>query len=253
VSYYEFDVDLFLQAFGRPKTGNDEKRDWRVGYLVVGNMIFAISKGMDGRAPAVLLYAIVIGPSEGRPDEVVMSRRMKAAHMLGSSDNDIPMEMRNEIVEKYHFLNISELPENKLREILPDGAGDLRNLITMILFLYQSQKVIELRDVAPKRGFIKGKQVAYMAHTVVTIHLNEVKTIRKYIETAHERASPRRHWCKPFYRTIGGSQTCDHTFEEYKPERWQCTKCEAKRARVKSYQKGDATKGYVMKHYEVTE
>jgi hypothetical protein len=255
VSYYEFDADLFLQAFGRPKTDNDEGKDWRVGYLVIGDKIFIITKSFQGKyaTPSVLMYMIKIGPFNGEPNEMIMSRRMKAAYMLGSSDNDIPMEMRNVIVEKYHYANLTELPNERVIQGLPDGAGDLRNLITMILFLYQSKKVIDLRDVAPKRGFMKGKQVTYMAQSVVTIHLNEVKAIRKYMEIAHERASPRRHWCKPFYRTIGGSHSCDHTFEEYKEERWKCTKCEAKRARVKSYQKGDATKGYVLKHYEVTE
>ncbi len=252
-SYYEFDADLFLAAFGRPQTGTGETRDWRVGYLIVDNLMFVISKTFEKHSsPGFLLYAIQMGPSKIGGKAMPLSRRMAAQLMLGSTSEDLPMQMRNDIVEHYQYINISDGIEDKhLMPTMPDGAGDLRNVITMILFLYQSKKVIDITDVAPSRGFIKGKQVAYMAKSVVTIHLNEVKTIRKHI-LANKRDSPKRHWCIPFYRTVGGSRECDHSWEQYKDERWKCEKCDAKRARIKSYEKGDASKGYVMKHYEVT-
>jgi hypothetical protein len=254
VTYYEFDADMFLQAFGRPGTGDKQGagRDWRVGYLIVDNLVFVIAKTFrDMATPGVLPYAIQIGPSGLHPKLIPLSRRNKATVLLGSTIDDLPMETWQEIADRYGLVNITkDLDDGFVKQLMPDGAGDLRNLITMILFLYQKKEVIHLTDVAPQRGFIKGKLMPYMRHSVVTIHLKNIAQIRKHI-VENERSSPGRHWVIPYYRTTHNDKSCDHDFEMYKEDRWQCTKCGAKRALVKSYERGDATKGYVMKHYEV--
>jgi hypothetical protein len=249
--YYEFDAETFLKAMGKPTTGaGDAGRDWKVGYLITNNTIYVVSKGFGSSKPAFMFYGMTIGRTKYSP--LVMTRRQKANVFLASTIHDLPMDIWQNISENYEFVNLSAgYADEVVRNSIADGAGDLRNLLTMILFLYQNQEVIHVNQVAPHRGILKGRAITYMAHSVVTIHLNEIKKIRKHFET-HDRGSPRRHEVRPFYRTVPKNKSCDHLWVPYESDRWECKRCGSKRARIKGYQRGDATKGYVMKHYEVT-
>jgi hypothetical protein len=257
--YYEFNIDAFLDELGRPiSSGVDEEKDGTLGYLISGNAVYLISKGLGERAkPSVLHYGYSIGrtPLYKPVIQPLLSRRQKATFFLGSTMELATISQFQDIAEKYEILNFTDGIDNDmlLKTILGNATGDIRNMIMMILFLYQSKDVITVNEIAPSRGFMKGKAMTYMAYGSVKINLRNSTGIRKnFIFPSGTHASPRRHSVNSYYRTVPKNNGCEHDFELVNENRWVCKKCKAKRALIKQYERGDATIGYKLKTYDVT-
>lgn len=257
--YYEFDIDTFLRVLGRPQSGwNDETKDGTVGYLVADNVIYCMSKGLGPNAkPTLLHYGYTIGRSPlFKPIiQPLISRRQKATFFLGSTMEQATVSQFQEIAEKYEILNLTDHfdDDQLIKTIFGNATGDIRNLITMILFLYQTKDVITVEEFAPSRRILKGKQITYLSYGNVKINLRDTVSIQKKFKISGTHATPRRHWVEPYYRTTPRNKGCDHNFLcEEEGKRWRCTKCHAVRVKINTYQRGDATKGYKLKHYEVT-
>ena len=269
--YYELNIEAFLSTLDRPISSyvdeknwksvavvRDENKDSSVGFLISNNVIYLIAKSIGKNAkPTLLHYGYSIGRSPLYKPIIqpLLSRRQKAAFFLGSTMELATVSQFQEIAEKYEILNLtSEIDDDMLLQtILGNATGDIRNLIMMILFLYQSKDVVTVNDIAPSRGFMKGKAMAYMAYGSVKINLrNNTEIRKKFIFPSGTHASPRRHFVNPYYRTVPKNNGCDHEFEIVEENRWVCKKCKAKRALIKQYERGNATIGYKLKNYEVT-
>lgn len=259
--YVEFNIDEFLKILGRPQSGNDVTRDIRVGYLISSGMIFPLLKTADGQ-PATfsgMVYTIGRNPNMkpfegfrlGSQLASMVSRRMKATGLLGTTIEQFSIEGFQKIAEKYEIGNalITDLEFDIIRH----SNGDVRNVICLLLFLYQGGKNHSISMIAnpPKRGIVRGKQITFYGYNTVSIHLKDTKQLRKHFSVT-DRDSPRRHDVRPHYRTIPKRTGCDHDFKEIEEHRkWVCNKCGAMRIRVKKHMRGDSTRGYVYKNYEV--
>lgn len=259
--YIEFNIDEFLKILGRQQSGSDMSRDIRVGYLISHGMIFPMLKTADEESPAFsgMVYTIGRNP-EMKPYEgfelggqlaSIISHRVKATGLLGTTIEQFSIDGFREIADKYEIGNclINELPFDIIRH----SNGDIRNVICLLLFLYQGGKnhSISMITNPPKRGIVRGKQITFYGYNTVSIHLKDTGELRKHFSIT-DRDSPRRHDVRPYYRTTPKKSGCDHDFKEIEEHRkWVCDKCGAMRIRVKKHMRGDSTRGYVYKNYEV--
>lgn len=260
--YYEFDIDAFLKTLNRPQSGYDDRtRDGTVGYFVADNVIYVLCRGLDlKQKPTLLHFGYSIGKTHMHRmiQQPLLSRRRKAQFFLGSTMEDATISQFQDIAEKYEILNLAKEQSAAdddyllVNTILKNATGDIRNLITMILFLYQSKDVTTIQEFGPSSRILKGKRTTYLSYGTVKINLRDTKAIRRKFHISGSHASPRAHWVEPYYRTIPKTK-CDHDFIcETEEKRWRCQKCKAVRVRIEQYHRGDATKGYKLKTYEVT-
>lgn len=146
------------------------------------------------------------------------------------------------------------------------GAGELRTLITLLLLLNRPTLTKYVQDVPHYRGFIKGKQQTFFQHHVVTIDLDPQPTLHMLGTLEGESISRRRHevrgtWCHNYdareYAKIG----CIHEWvadpdwigqdDPDDPDHWLCSVCEGRRWWRNEMTRGDSSKGYVVKTYNV--
>jgi hypothetical protein len=128
--------------------------------------------------------------------------------------------------------------------------------IVTFLLLLQAKKV-RLTDVPAARTLRKGRPVRYFSHSVIEIDLTTPKQLRRAFSTG-THASPRRHEVMGHFVHRGGIRGCVHDWQPITRDpddgikRWGCTSCERKRTWRKSFERGDAGKGFVRQEYAVT-
>ena len=182
----------------------------------------------------------------------------------------------------HHRLDLLPIDKNRfivpkrLTDLLYGGAGELRNIIAMLLMLNRPT-ITQYRNTTPaSRGWLKGKIIPYFSHTTVTISLDAVATLR-LIGTPAGEAVPRRahevrgHFChdevaRNFLRIAGCLHEWQRCHDDWTPwpdgphdpiplrlNHWACKTCAGKRWWRPKHMRGDATRGFVVKDYAVTE
>jgi hypothetical protein len=138
------------------------------------------------------------------------------------------------------------------------GGGDPFIYTTALLLLNRENKNVYIREKGPTRGLHNGKAVVYRTHSVVSISLSDKGSLRQLI--VGDRSSPRGHQVRGTW-VNQDKHYCEHNWE---PEdhilnsdgsvgkRFHCTKCPQRRTWRETHVRGDASKGWVIKHYEVT-
>lgn len=155
------------------------------------------------------------------------------------------------------------LPPHIFQVIEQECRGQLKRALAALLLLNQKQSV-QVRELPPSRKLSGGKLRTYMAHSVVSIDLGQT-TIRRSFHVDH-RSSPRRHEVRGHFVHYGIEEHCSHEWETYATEetrkrdldrvgkpvlRWRCASCGGLRVRRETFDRGDATKGFVTKTYDV--
>lgn len=150
-----------------------------------------------------------------------------------------------------------------IEHMVEECRGEFKRALTALLLLNQKRGVA-VRDVPPARRLAGGKLKTYMAHSVVSIDIGG-EDLRGFFHV-DSRASPRRHEVRGHYVHYGIDEACGHEWAPYStPElerrdvdrggkpvpRWRCALCQGLRVRRETFHRGDATKGFVTKSYEV--
>ena len=136
------------------------------------------------------------------------------------------------------------------------SAGDLRNIIAVLVFLNQTSMVRYEDEIAPERTIVKGKTRTLVRHRVIRLRLNPVADIRKrYLGRiggtgVRREHDVRGHFC---HNEAGRSEACDHDWLETGVHQWRCLLCPGKRWWKKEHRRGKKKLGEVKTQYEVTE
>jgi hypothetical protein len=148
------------------------------------------------------------------------------------------------------------MPEGVPASLLTGFMGDVRNYVSLMLWLSQPQRV-RIVGVPGGRHIVRGKSVPYLHHNTVTISLGGCKTVRRAFIIGNERRHPRLHDVKGHFRHRGGYKPCisldGHDWPLMPDERghWICKTCGRERWHVDKHVRGTAELGVVTKDYSI--
>lgn len=241
-----------------------ELSDKVTGFLYAGNRIYTAAttgETLGQFSPIVyrlhepltfdqeLAFADQIGTSRGQIDYL----------FWGTSFHELD-EARRRALRTSHGVELKINPlftekDRKFSEFMTMSASDLRNAITLLLLINRPNNFTVVRERDKYRGLANAKQFrTFMAHTVVTIKLAADPVVRNTgpamirEHSRHRRHEVRGHFA---HNAAGRSSACVHNWIEYEPNRWECTKCIGRRWWKRDHMRGDASLGFVTKHYAV--
>jgi hypothetical protein len=266
----------------------DATSDEQIGYLIDHGNVYVVSGGTHANPswmPALLPLYYKLHQPWGFQQQIEfaqaagMSRMQLDGFLWGETiyklvgsdvQNSSEPTFNSRALREHHTCDLlptrPSIDRAHTIRLMTDGsAGDLRNVIGLLLLLNRPSLTRYVREVGHHRGFIKGKLRPYLSHTVVTIPVDPVPTLRK-IGTAEgegiirRRHEVRGHYCHDWdareYAKIG----CVHEWEVMPhpdddiddPNHWQCKICDGKRWWRLQHERGTAQIGFVAKHYEVS-
>lgn len=126
--------------------------------------------------------------------------------------------------------------------------------IKQLLILNSSSNIV-LHSTPNTSKLVKGKRVVYRGHNKVVINIGEARKHVKAFLTG-DRGSPRRHGVRGYWVNWHRNTRCDHDFIPREHPRdlesYLCRSCGQIRTWKPSFERGDASKGYVTHEYLVT-
>ena len=260
--YIEYHLDALLDTIGRRKISpeDDGARDERVGHLIDYGYVYSFVEDSKGAAS---FYPILINMRAETytrglfSSDIEDDKFKKMTYTLGSTSDDVKRTSMETMRQWLHTIDFST--PHKFRELLAQdnlrdgGNGMVRNLVALLLILNRQRERVTLTQVPPKGVIYKGKRRVYMAHSLVALTTEDYGAITRSFTPASHHESPRRHEVRGFFRHYHQVRGCDHAYVPI-PARegaWVCPKCSTVRVWVADHERGDASKGYVVKEYAV--
>jgi hypothetical protein len=297
ITWIEYPAHIYWQtlrnakpdAYDRQgKWGSQDTADHTVAYLIDHGRVNTITSGTvaDPDSPVFitpLQYQLNTEwplRDQLRFTEMAhLSRLMLAAVMWGSTFDSLDKEdwrsLRDNNVMEMVPLNPKHPKANVLKDNLSDSlrgsVGDVRTVIALLLMLNRPS-ITKYRHVEGTRGFVRGKSLAYMSHTVVDVSLDAATTLRNIGTPGETNIEKRRHEVRGHYchdetaREYARIAGCIHEYqphdENWKPwpdapsdevNHWICAQCGGRRWWRKSHMRGSAIEGFVVKDgYQVS-
>jgi hypothetical protein len=301
VTWIEFPFEPWWQAL----TGKEPlfDADTQIGYLVDNDNVYVISGSAVEKCPALMpLYYQLHHPwpMQDQLDFTALagiSRIGLDGFLWGESiyklmaNKDRPEEFKplheqqQRILRDNHSCNVLPLGpkgiqvgrKQIIQRMVNASAGELRNIIGLLLLMNRPSVTEYVRDVGRHRGFVRGKLRPYLSHTVVTIKL-DAKQILRQVSAQGEAAEKRRHevrgiYCHDEEYRKGTKAGCIHEWTEHPDyidealdekrwhtnqrgetefDNWQCVHCHGHRWWRDNHERGNAAIGYVNKTYQIT-
>lgn len=251
-----------------------ETADTEIGYLAVNGAVFTFAAGpkqssrFDEVLAAPMSFAIN-KPQTGSLETVFeaetyeQAKMMKMAYVIGGQR--IPKHGPNG--EQAFWLPDVGIPNEQLigavdiRLLHPvripikycfGSGGDPLLYTAAILLLNRQNPDVYIKDVSASRGMAGGKSVVFRAHSTVSIHLSAKGSVKRLL--IGDRASPRAHEVRGHWVHYD-KQLCEHEWEplDTSGKRFKCSRCEMRRTWREVHVRGDASRGVIVKHYEVHE
>lgn len=277
--WIEFDFCRFYESVtGREP---DETADVRLAYFIINGTAFVFASGKGNSR--VVAMPIVYQLHEPWPlesqiqlvEDCGTSRMQVLAFLWGESVMSTPPETLRELRDAHTVvlgptLFRDALSPEKYKQAMHrlwdtvclKSSGDLRNIVALLLLLNRPNLTTFVRDVPRRRGFVGNKLVPYLSHTVATIALDPKPAIIS-IGTPEDEHTPRRrhevrgHYCHNNAYKEATARGCEHDMvrdEEstHPDDSWKCRICNGKRWWKPKFERGDASKGFVIKQYNVT-
>lgn len=258
--------------------------DTRVGYVLTGNSIFVLAEGVgNAYGEANTQLSSTMGPLGFRlntpqtqrlpglffTDDESDAKILRNVWVLGGqrerdknlrATGTVLLPEINMPIE--HFTNRFDLfktmsviakvtnPQRFMYDFAFLGGGDPVICSAALLLLNQPSHRLYERMVPNRREMYAGKSVVFMSHSVVSVHLDEKESIRKLF--VGHRTSPKGHEVEGHWVNYDKT-ACEHEFEplDTTGDRFKCSKCSQRRTWRKQHIRGDASRGWVVKHYEV--
>lgn len=165
-----------------------------------------------------------------------------------------------------HTIRLVKLGDDVDRDIygtIFDGsAGDLRNIVSLLLYLNRTQDIQTVTQYGHSHGAIRKKIKPWVAHSVVSLKLNPHPRFRKLVadRTGVQRRlhDVRGHFCHDKKARMGCQHGIEQTgdfgdwWQEYEPLKWKCTTCGGKRWWRTEHSRGHFVEGIVLQQYAVT-
>ena len=252
VTYIEVDIDAVIDGTGYSKLPKGDDADWKVGFLKVGLYVFVFVSNPRYPTAMMACFGFAYLENNTRTFEPGMEEHA-AAHMLGATYNHLSPPRRQKFLGRYAqtYYGPDELKSTAMREILDGHAGEVRTYAAALLLLHQ-KKGISLSEKAAHRAMYRGKSRPFMAHNVVTITLDGPVEIRRAL-TSGSGETRRAHEVPAHYAHRYGTRSCEHIWvkRENEENHWDCSKCGRFRYLRRDHIRGDASKGFVKKSYNV--
>lgn len=154
-----------------------------------------------------------------------------------------------------------DLPPELLSEAFKNSAGELRNIVALLLYLNRTHDIQKLEEFKAVQGFIGNKLKVYGKHNVISLKLDPTTRIKRLVAGSgvkHRLHDVRGHFCHDQQARKGcqhGSELFgdfgDH-WDEYQPLKWKCRDCGGKRWWRKEHARGSLDEGVVVSEYAVT-
>ncbi len=280
VTWIEFDFKNFWETVNERSA--DSSSDRRLGFLIDHDTAYVISDGGEIMPVAYDLHHPWEVEDQLRFADIAgVSRAQLDIFFWGSSYNKLSPEQQRELRNHHtaRALPIHDKLMNNQKDVLSSVIGesyaDMRNIIGILLLLNRPSLTEYIRDVPRGKGFHKGKLRQYMAHTVVTIHIDAKPTLRLVGTKADDDVEKRRHevrrtWCHDEVYRKGTKNGCVHTWiphpkylndeqrvhlndrEEIERDNWLCSQCGGHRWHRDPHMRGNSLKGFVNKGYRIT-
>ena len=248
--------------------------DRRVGYLFQGNTVMIFSEDSKYEpSPGVLAYRL--------NSPMPMELQQQFAEWFGISRIGIDPFLWGHTMTQYldesvkrslrdqHTLMISPGMETffgkddpktiplMVRDSYHGSAGELRNILGILLMLNQPSRVRAIKDVPRKRGIVRGKPMPYFGHSTIDICLDKLDNASLLSRPREgEHASPRWHEVRGHFchNAAARKATHAHAWAQVDDRRWECQAgCGGKRWwREFPEGRGSAQVGFVHQERRIT-
>lgn len=251
------------------------KADTRVGYLFVGDHVYIAAQGPNGSSSLSPLVVHLHHPM-GLPEELRFADSMDLSrgqldqfYWGGLMSETLPWNVKRGLRAQHSFqMKVKEPYADKIKgnEFLQFTAGEIRNIVGLLLMINQPSSVLREQEVERRKTTThKGTRIL-MGHSVITLNLDKRSRPDRLLRpprSAH--AAPRwhevmNHWCNDkVARTKGyslddpkthGMQMFGHAHEWEQDEdgslKFTCKICGGRRwRRIMSNGRGDKSRGMV--------
>lgn len=263
-TYVEFSSLEFYDGARLWQDTDPDTKDIKTGYLITGNRVYGFAQSAGLGSGITPWFYNIVPPGQMSPFRSLgpfprCSRRQQLALMLGSSYNtDEAQRAAEQLLEEVsiHYLDTNEVHASQEDDYFARNymsfAGDVRNIWACLLWINQPTRT-RFTDEPATRKLYRGKLTAYASHRVVEIDLGRIKTIRRAFEIDAPRLSPRGHEVRGYWQHHGGDKQCGHQWPLLPDEKevFHCVKCGRLRWWNDETVRGDATRGWVTKEYEL--
>jgi hypothetical protein len=276
-------IEIDFLSWYRTLTGRepDFTGDTRTGYLIVNNEVRCISESIDGIGISPLAYHL------NRPfshqEEIDLCAELKISrisldsfywaesikrfcdvtcedgkHIVTAGNDEWQQEGIRSLRANHSFkIHLTEkLRTQQVWENFYSGsAGDLRNIIGLLLFLNRTSQTRYERELPHQPGrWIGRKHATFLKHRVISFSVNPVPRLIKLAagEGIRRRLHDvRGHLC---HNQVARTNHHDHDWVESESNhlKWFC-ECGGLRWWRKQHMRGHEEKGLVTSEYKVTE
>jgi hypothetical protein len=276
VTWVEIDHPSYMTGLGHALVGD---YDTKVGFLFDHNRVyqFAQSKGRNGHIPVMIPYVTYLHQPSSFEHELEqaqlcgMSRLTYRQALLGTinvidrelywNDQATDITRAHRVVCDKRMIDLDNYTKSETevwRTFMITSAGSLKLVIALALLLSRpGNKVLNLNDVAQSKGIWKGRNMVYKAHNRVTIRLARRDPVVRFTTALATGLHRRRHGVRGHWAQTRklAHRNCDHSWDivSINRDKYQCGRCGAKRWWRTAHMRGDATRGFVTKEYDVTE
>ena len=171
----------------------------------------------------------------------------------GSSYEKVNKEERTALRANHGFEHwyARDLPDI-MKSMFTSAAGDLRNIIALLLFMNRTQDIRIDDQLPPHRGWVGPRPALLLKHSVIRLKLDPKPMFRKLYGRGgswRRRHDVKGHFC---HDKKAHAHRHDHDWTETHVNQWRCLLCGGKKWWKKHHQRGHMEKGYVATSYEVT-
>ena len=302
--WIEHEVAAYYEAMvGRAP---DDLADKAAGFLIDGGTVYVVASG-GGRPAALMPFTYELNtpwPVQDQIDfaEMCQTSRMQLDNFMWGSilstystgnagrDMDFRRGLRDRhscrMVPWHNHVTDDLLGEGRgpktrerlrtdgirfvMSQLVTLGAGDMRTIVALLLFLNRP-KITRFRyDIPGRRGFVGNKLRPFLSHRVVTVDLDGVNVVNQLHHdslpdsAARRRHEVRGHWAHDEVKRRGDAMPghvhdwrpdLDYLNPDGSPDdrHWQCAHCSGSRWWRRDHVRGSAAVGFVQHdNYEVT-
>lgn len=266
-------IELPYQAFFKTINGQDTDTDGDtdVGYFIDGPRAYVLSRASsfkDGSniAPMVMPVRYRLNEPLDIKEELALCENFNVSRMgldvfyWGSvtpkvrNDPHIFHALReNHGAELWYGSDIDM--KQMFGYLYKSAAGDLRNVLALILFLNRTSQLRIEDNIGFHRTLIHNKPMVMTKHSVVKIKLDPKPMLKRIYGTGsawRRRHDVRGHFCHDKDAREAAHHPDGHVWSEYGVNQWRCMNCAGRKWWRKVCSRGSRDKGNVVTTYEVT-
>jgi hypothetical protein len=243
--------------------------DTKVGYLFVGPTAYALGMTSDGNAVAVPIEYRLNTPWDPKERKAlaelfdIPDEWMCAVAWGSSMDRLMGTKWRTALTEQHAMSNMIrkdaalKLDRDTRHFYAMSNAGDLRNMLAILLFLNRTAQVTYRNEIPMGRHMMRNKPRTLLSHSVVSLDVARAPSVRTVFKGVSGGSWKREHDVRGHFcvgKVAREAVACsgNHEWVEYDVNQWRCTRCGGLKWWRKDCRRGTRNKGRVHTTYEVT-